>query len=109
MVSARVADVGDSDEVYLGGWLPMGEKVVMPSRFQPPGLPSRSNHKWDLENVCVHCGRQKVEGEARVKEWRVRRVISDIHKAVPKVPIKLTWDAVRVRRAVHAMDRPKLA
>ncbi len=78
------------------------------SQFQPPCLPSRINHKWDLENVCVHCGRQKVEGDARAKEWRVRRVISDLHK-LPKVPSKLTWNAVRVRRAVHAMGRSKPA
>lgn len=75
-------------------------------RFQPPCLPSRRNHKWDLENVCVHCGRQKVEGVARMKDWRVRRVISDLHKQ-PKVAPKLTWDAVRVRRAVHAMGSHK--
>lgn len=76
------------------------------SRFQPPCLPSRRNHKWNLENECAHCGRQKVEGEVRVKEWRVRRVISELHK-LPKVPQKPTWDAVRVRRAVYAMGRPK--
>lgn len=77
---------------------------MMPGRFQPPCLPARRNHKWDLENVCVHCGRQKVLGEARVKEWRVRRVISDLRKS-PKASPKLTWDAVRVRRAIHAMGR----
>jgi hypothetical protein len=44
----------------------------MSGRYQPNCDPPRANHAWDLSDVCRHCGRAKVSGLERSREWHAR-------------------------------------
>lgn len=78
----------------------------MSDRFQYPCTPPHSNHRWNLDDICIHCGKPKVQGRARVKEWRSQQIMSKPEKPERRsAKPKLTWDSVRVRRAVHAMKK----
>ncbi len=74
-------------------------------RFQYPCLPPHRNHKWNLEDVCIHCQKPKVMAHERARAWRSDQILSQPEKKQnqPKPKTGLTWSAIRVRRAVYQM------